>query len=97
MHSLAPVDQLARLVLADLDRLDVTAPPAPEPGSMLTVAAVAERLGVSRYWVHRHGKAWPCYRRVGRSVRFDAAVFETALREGRITGGGRSGDPRGSI
>jgi predicted DNA-binding transcriptional regulator AlpA len=80
------VGELAGLQ-ADL-LMRVAAPPRPAPavqGSgeqerLLTVHAVAERLGKSPEWVYRNSLSWPFRRKLGRrTLRFEERGFERWL------------------
>ena len=69
-------------VLRRLDEGVATPTPAPPgdngttPDRMLTAAAVAERLEVSKRYVYAHAHGWPFARRMGRAVRFSAAGLD---------------------
>ena len=52
---------------------------------LLTVSEVAQRLGVSESWVRRHISELPAVR-VGRLVRFDAALLSETI-DGRMSSG----------
>jgi len=58
---------------------------SPESGQFLTVPDVAQRLGVSESWVRRHISELPVVR-VGRLVRFDAALLSERI-HGRMSSG----------
>lgn len=74
----------ARLAEPPAAKFDAAPPPpadtASERGQLVTVAEVAERLGVSKRWVYRHAGSWGFTRRLGhRTLRFERRGFEKFL------------------
>jgi predicted DNA-binding transcriptional regulator AlpA len=78
------VTQLAALLATAGARLATTGgPPAQETGRLLSVRQVADRSGMSPTWWYREGRALPFARKLGRTLRFDAAGFAHWLKARR--------------
>ena len=83
MNATAPVAQVLRLVLTQLQAFQGTEPSseASRPDEhLLSAEEVAKRLGVSRRYVYEHAARFPFTRRLGpRTVRFSQQGLERWL------------------
>ena len=72
-----PVERDQLLALLDGEHPVST---APEPSvGLLDTNAAAQRLGMSKVWLYRNATRLPFARKVGRSLRFDAAGIDRWL------------------
>jgi predicted DNA-binding transcriptional regulator AlpA len=72
-----PVERDQLLALLDGEH-PVSAPPESSTG-LLSADAAADRLGMSKVWLYRNAARLPFARKVGRSLRFDAAGIDRWL------------------
>lgn len=69
-----PVERDHLLALLDGEYQPST--PDSSPSRLLDADAAAERLGMSKVWLYRNAARLPFARKVGRSLRFDAAGID---------------------